>query len=56
MGKIRVIVLEDHPFQRAVLEYNLASFSDVDVFAFSTAQDALAWLELNNSADNGTTN
>ena len=33
MGKIRVIVLEDHPFQRAVLEYNLASFSDVDVLS-----------------------
>lgn len=51
MDKVRVIVLEDHPFQRAVLEHNLASFAHVEVFAFGAAQDALAWLEINHSAD-----
>lgn len=51
MGKVRVIVLEDHPFQRAVLEHNLASFLDVEVYAFGTARDALAWLDVHHSAD-----
>lgn len=51
MGKIRVVVLEDHPFQRTILEYNLASFPCVEVFAFGTAQDALAWLDIHHSAD-----
>ncbi|ESE43203.1 EAL domain-containing protein [Shewanella decolorationis] len=51
MSKVRVIVLEDHPFQRAVLEYNLASFTDVEVFAFGCAQDALTWLDVHKSAD-----
>ncbi|MDR6965091.1 EAL domain-containing response regulator [Shewanella putrefaciens] len=51
MGKIRVIILEDHPFQRTVLEYNLASFHGVEVFSFGTAQEALAWLDVNHSAD-----
>ena len=51
MGKVRVIVLEDHPFQRAVLEHNLASLSNVEVFAFGAAQDALVWLDEHHSAD-----
>lgn len=51
MNPVRVLVLEDHPFQRAVLEHNLASFSNVEVFAFGTAQDALAWLDDNHTAD-----
>lgn len=51
MSKVRVMVLEDHPFQRAVLEYNLASFTDVEVFAFGCAQDALTWLDVHKSAD-----
>ncbi|QYX64577.1 EAL domain-containing response regulator [Shewanella putrefaciens] len=51
MGKVRVIVLEDHPFQRAVLEHNLASLTNVEVFAFGAAQDALAWLDEYHSAD-----
>ena len=51
MSKIRVLVLEDHPFQRAVLEYNLASFADVEVFAFGCVQDAFTWLDVHNSAD-----
>lgn len=51
MGKVKVIVLEDHPFQRAVLEHNLASLANVEVFAFGAAQDALAWLDEHHAAD-----
>lgn len=51
MSKVRVIVLEDHPFQRAVLVHNLASFVHIDVFAFGSAQEALTWLDINHSAD-----
>lgn len=51
MGKIRVIVLEDHPFQRSVLEHNLSSLANVEVFAFGAAQDALAWLDEHRTAD-----
>jgi EAL domain-containing protein (putative c-di-GMP-specific phosphodiesterase class I) len=51
MDKVRVIVLEDHPFQRAVLEHNLASLANVEVFAFGAAQDALAWLDEHHNAD-----
>ncbi|ABM26706.1 MULTISPECIES: EAL domain-containing response regulator [Shewanella] len=51
MSKVRVIVLEDHPFQRAVLEHNLASLANIEVFAFGSAQDALTWLDVHNSAD-----
>ncbi|ACK44712.1 EAL domain-containing response regulator [Shewanella baltica] len=51
MSKIRVMILEDHPFQRAVLEYNLASLADVEVFAFGAAKDALVWLDKHHSAD-----
>lgn len=51
MDKVRVIVLEDHPFQRAVLEHNLASLANVEVFAFGAAQDAFVWLDEHHSAD-----
>ncbi|WP_217557813.1 EAL domain-containing response regulator [Vibrio metschnikovii] len=51
MGKIRVIVLEDHPFQRSVLEHNLSSLANAEVFAFGAAQDALAWLDEHHTAD-----
>lgn len=51
MSKISVIILEDHPFQRAVLKYNLASFAIVEVYAFGTAQDALEWLDIHNHID-----
>ncbi|GGM90336.1 hypothetical protein GCM10009124_17660 [Shewanella xiamenensis] len=47
MSKIRVLVLEDHPFQRAVLEYNLASFADVEVFAFGCVQGLCFLNQLN---------
>lgn len=51
MSKVKVIILEDHPFQRAVLEHNLASLANVEVFSFGAAQDALAWLDKHHSAD-----
>lgn len=51
MSKITILVLEDHPFQRAVLECNLASFTDVELFTFDAAKDALAWLEIHHSVD-----
>lgn len=51
MSKISVVILEDHPFQRTVLEYNLAALADVEVYAFGTALDALEWLDANHSVD-----
>lgn len=51
MSKIRVVILEEHSFQRAVLECNLASFPDVDVFSFSSAKDAIIWFDNNYRAD-----
>lgn len=51
MTKISVMILEDHPFQRSILEYNLSSFQDLDVFAFGSGEDALNWLSVNKSVD-----
>lgn len=51
MIKVRVIVLEDNSFIRSVLVFNLASFPNVEVFAFGCTQDALTWLDVHNSAD-----
>lgn len=51
MNKIKVLVLEDHPFQRTVLEHNLKSLAGLDVVSFGSATTALSWLKQNIEVD-----
>ncbi|MBS9834935.1 EAL domain-containing response regulator [Vibrio alginolyticus] len=47
MNQLKVLVLEDHPFQRTVLEHSLYSLAYVDVISFDNATSALDWLKSN---------
>ena len=51
MNKLRVLILEDHPFQRTVLEHNLKSLACVDVVSFGSATAAFSWLTQNREVD-----
>ncbi|MCE9774620.1 EAL domain-containing response regulator [Shewanella algae] len=51
MNKLRVLILEDHPFQRTVLEHNLKSLACVDVVSFGCATAAFSWLTQNREVD-----
>ncbi|OXR99120.1 EAL domain-containing response regulator [Shewanella algae] len=51
MNKLRVLILEDHPFQRTVLEHNLKSLVCVDVVSFGSATAAFSWLTQNREVD-----
>ncbi|MBO2676977.1 EAL domain-containing response regulator [Shewanella algae] len=51
MSKIKVLVLEDHPFQRTVLEHNLKSLVCLDVISFGSATAAFSWLTQNREVD-----
>ncbi|HCD14878.1 MULTISPECIES: EAL domain-containing response regulator [Shewanella] len=51
MKKCKVLVLEDHPFQRTVLEHNLKSLTCVEVFSFGCATAAFSWLQQHREVD-----
>ncbi|QNI00015.1 EAL domain-containing response regulator [Shewanella algae] len=54
MSKIKVLILEDHPLQRTVLEHNLKSLACVgcvDVVSFGSATAAFSWLTQNREVD-----
>lgn len=51
MIKIKILILEDHPFQRTILESNLKSLGCVDVVSFGSATEAFSWLRHNRDID-----